>query len=108
MGKAAGFIRLMLAGVFLLALALSVLPASANACRSARPVPGTAQLPAHVASPETVAAIAPIAAALDARHHGHHGGSTPTAATSACAAALRPRSCPLQASSHRHQDPRRV
>ncbi|HJS83959.1 MAG TPA: hypothetical protein VJ779_00685 [Acetobacteraceae bacterium] len=77
MGKAAGFIRLMLAGVFLVALALSVLPASANACPQAQPMPGMARLSGHVASFGIVAATTPIAAALDAPHHGHRGSSTP-------------------------------
>ena len=77
MSKAAGLIRLMLAGAFLLVLALSVLPASANACLDARPVSGAAQMSAREASLETGAAVTPISAALNAPRHGHRGSSTP-------------------------------
>ncbi len=76
MGKAAGLIRLMLAGAFLLALTLSVFPVSANACPNTRLVPGTAQPDAHVTSLETVASVTPLTTVLNAHHQGHHGSST--------------------------------
>lgn len=84
MDKAADLIRLMLAGVFLLAFALSVVPASANACPNTRLVSGTAPLSRDVASLETVAAATPITAALNAHRHGHHGSTPDCCALGLC------------------------